>query len=75
MDPASAGWRRYVALMVDAISTSNPSRLPRAVPVTFTQAGPAEEMADPYQATTAGWRPLRQSRYFCYFRGWAADEG
>jgi len=41
MDPASDGWRRYVALMVDAISTSNPTRLPRAVPVHFTQ--PLEE--------------------------------
>ena len=38
MDPASDGWRRYVALMIDAISTSNPTRLPRAVPIQFTQA-------------------------------------
>ena len=37
MDPASDGWRRYVALMMDAISTSNPTRLPRAVPIQFTQ--------------------------------------
>jgi AcrR family transcriptional regulator len=37
MDPASDGWRRYVALMVDAIATSNPSRLPRAVPIDFRQ--------------------------------------
>ena len=37
MDPASDGWRRYVALMIDAISTSNPTRLPRAVPIQFTQ--------------------------------------
>ena len=36
MDPASDGWRRYVALMIDAISTSNPTRLPRAVPIQFT---------------------------------------
>ena len=37
MDPASDGWRRYVALMLDAISTSNPSRLPRAVPIQYSQ--------------------------------------
>jgi AcrR family transcriptional regulator len=37
MDPASDGWRRYVALMIDSISTSNPSRLPRAVPIQYTQ--------------------------------------
>ena len=36
MDPASDGWRRYVALMLDAISTSNPSRLPRAVPIQYS---------------------------------------
>jgi AcrR family transcriptional regulator len=38
MDPATDGWRRYVALMVDAISTSNPSRLPRAVPIRYGQS-------------------------------------
>ena len=38
MDPASDGWRRYVALMIDAISTSNPSRLPRAVPIQYPQS-------------------------------------
>ena len=37
MDPASDGWRRYVALMMDAISTSNPGRLPRAVPIQYPQ--------------------------------------
>ena len=37
MDPASDGWQRYVALMIDAISTSNPSRLPRAVPIQYAQ--------------------------------------
>ncbi len=37
MDPASDGWRRYVALMIDAISTSNPTTLPRAVPIQFTR--------------------------------------
>ncbi|MGZ6780139.1 MAG: TetR/AcrR family transcriptional regulator [Mycobacterium sp.] len=37
MDPATDGWRRYVALMVDALSTSNPSRLPRAVPIQYAQ--------------------------------------
>ena len=37
MDPVSDGWRRYVALMIDAISTSNPTKLPRAVPLQFTQ--------------------------------------
>jgi AcrR family transcriptional regulator len=36
MDPASDGWRRYVALMIDAISTSNPTKLPRAVRFTQT---------------------------------------
>ena len=41
MDPASDGWQRYVALMIDAISTSNPSRLPRAVPIQYAQ--PLEE--------------------------------
>jgi len=30
MDPASDGWRRYVALMLDSISTGKPRRLPRA---------------------------------------------
>jgi AcrR family transcriptional regulator len=37
MDPATDGWRRYVALMIDAISTANPTRLPRAVPIQLTQ--------------------------------------
>jgi AcrR family transcriptional regulator len=35
MDPASNGWRRYVTLMIDAISTSAPSRLPHAVPIQY----------------------------------------
>ena len=39
MDPASDGWRRYVALMIDAISTSNPTRLPRTVPYQFRTFG------------------------------------
>jgi AcrR family transcriptional regulator len=38
MDPATDGWRRYVALVIDAISTSNPSRLPRAVPIQYPQS-------------------------------------
>ena len=37
MDPASDGWRRYVALLIDAIATANPSRLPRAVPIRYVQ--------------------------------------
>jgi hypothetical protein len=37
MDPASDGWRRYVALLIDAIVTANPSRLPRAVPIRYVQ--------------------------------------
>jgi AcrR family transcriptional regulator len=35
MDPASDGWRRYVALMLDAISTPEPRRLPRAVALRY----------------------------------------
>jgi AcrR family transcriptional regulator len=31
MDPASDGWRRYVALMLDAFTTTTPRRLPPAV--------------------------------------------
>jgi AcrR family transcriptional regulator len=31
MDPVSDGWRRYVALMLDAITTTAPGRLPPAV--------------------------------------------
>ena len=38
MESGSDGWRRYVALMIDAISTSNPSRLPRAVPIQYPQS-------------------------------------
>lgn len=33
MDPAGDGWRRYVALMLDAISTAGPTELPPAVPI------------------------------------------
>lgn len=33
MDPSSDGWRRYVALMLDAITTPTPRRLPPAVPL------------------------------------------
>jgi AcrR family transcriptional regulator len=35
MDPASDGWRRYVALMLDALTTTKPRRLPRAAPLEF----------------------------------------
>jgi AcrR family transcriptional regulator len=35
MDPASGGWQRYVALMIDAISTAERRPLPPAVPVRF----------------------------------------
>lgn len=33
MDPGSKGWRRYLALFLDAISTAPPRRLPRAAPL------------------------------------------
>jgi len=33
MDPSSGGWRRYVVLMLDTISTSDRRELPRAVPL------------------------------------------
>jgi AcrR family transcriptional regulator len=35
MDPTSDGWRRYVTLMIDGISTPTPSRLPRAVAIEY----------------------------------------
>jgi AcrR family transcriptional regulator len=35
MDPSVEGWRRYLALMMDAISTQSPSRLPRAVSIRY----------------------------------------
>jgi AcrR family transcriptional regulator len=35
MDPASDGWRRYVLLMLDGMSTPTPRRLPRAVPIQY----------------------------------------
>lgn len=35
MDPASDGWRRYVVLILDAMSTPTPRRLPRAVALQF----------------------------------------
>lgn len=38
MNPASGGWQRYVALLIDAISTPEPSRLPRAVPIQYPQS-------------------------------------
>lgn len=33
MDPASDGWRRYVLLMLDGLTTASPRRLPPAVPL------------------------------------------
>lgn len=39
MDPASDGWRRYVLLMLDAISTSAPRRLPSAVAIQYQPLG------------------------------------
>ena len=39
MDPASDGWRRYVLLMLDAISTSTPRRLPSAVAIQYQPLG------------------------------------
>ena len=35
MDPASDGWRRYVHLILDAMTTTTPRRLPRAVPLQY----------------------------------------
>lgn len=35
MDPSVDGWRRYLMLMLDAISTPTPSRLPRAVAIRY----------------------------------------
>ena len=48
MDPASNGWRRYVALMLDAISTPRPGRLPPAVPIQYhtTLGGMADLMSE-----------------------------
>jgi len=40
MDPVSDGWRRYVALVLDAISTDAPSTLPPVVPLRW---GPSPE--------------------------------
>jgi AcrR family transcriptional regulator len=37
MDPASDGWRRYVALVLDAISTKTSHRLPPAVALQYPQ--------------------------------------
>ncbi len=37
MDPASDGWRRYVALILDAISTKSPRRLPPAAALQYPQ--------------------------------------
>lgn len=39
MDPSSDGWRRYVLLTIDGLSTPAPRRLPRAVPIDY-QARP-----------------------------------
>ncbi|MGH3677013.1 MAG: TetR/AcrR family transcriptional regulator [Mycobacterium sp.] len=39
MDPASDGWRRYVVLMLDAVSTSTPRRLPSAVAIQYQPLG------------------------------------
>ena len=39
MDPASDGWRRYVLLMLDAISTPTPRRLPAAVAIQYQPLG------------------------------------
>ncbi|MET0698728.1 MAG: helix-turn-helix domain-containing protein [Mycobacterium sp.] len=38
MDPATDGWQRYVALMIDAISTADGRPLPPAVPMRFMAA-------------------------------------
>jgi hypothetical protein len=35
MDPTSDGWRRYVALILDAISTTKQRSLPRAVALQY----------------------------------------
>jgi AcrR family transcriptional regulator len=35
MDPSSDGWRRYVFLMIDAMSTPTPRTLPRAVAIQY----------------------------------------
>jgi AcrR family transcriptional regulator len=37
MDPASDGWRRYIALVLDAISNTQPHPLPAAVPIRYAQ--------------------------------------
>ncbi len=39
MDPASHGWRRYVLLMLDAISTPTPRRLPSAAAIQYQPVG------------------------------------
>ena len=38
MDSTTDGWRRYIALLVDAISTGDRQRLPAAVPLDFAPA-------------------------------------
>jgi AcrR family transcriptional regulator len=38
MDSDGDGWRRYVALIIDSISTGTRQRLPRAVPLRFEPA-------------------------------------
>ena len=41
MDSDSDGWRRYVALLVDSMSTAGRQRLPRAVPLRFEPSSSA----------------------------------
>ena len=36
MDLARDGWRRYVTLILNAISTAEPSTLPPASPISYT---------------------------------------
>jgi AcrR family transcriptional regulator len=38
MDPSSEGWRRYVALILDAISTADRRKLPPPVPIRFVSS-------------------------------------
>jgi AcrR family transcriptional regulator len=39
MDSDNDGWRRYLALLIDSISTGDRRRLPRAVPLRFEPSG------------------------------------
>jgi hypothetical protein len=36
MDAASDGWRRYVAFVLNAMSTARPRKLPPASPISYT---------------------------------------